>query len=314
MTIKGVKIMSKYFIKFLSLLGIDYNKYKDYVITNKNGEQYKLSQINEQRLKEFDWAYMLTQNNELVVFDYREELKEIIDKIYRNKCSCYFGNILERKADLILTKDITKFLGFMVSMDRYSQMLYIDNNDNDIYILKSIRTKKMDAVEKLKKKLSKLALKLGIVFFECYKFAFVGNDEDKQIYDIIKAKNKIFEQRNEKEIKTINDKLKIQIEKVVNIKIDEEDEIKMLALAQKAYNKIAEFGLGDLCDKKQGRKEKLINVFKIVLYKKWITFNKLVEPDYIECDLFHWFEDLQEDEEEPTEAELIFYIKDRKNY
>jgi len=73
--------MKKHFVKFLSLIGIDFEKYKNEKIVSKNGDKYTFAQIDKKTIFEYDWIYPLAKNGDLVVFDYMESSISILNKI-----------------------------------------------------------------------------------------------------------------------------------------------------------------------------------------------------------------------------------------
>ncbi|MDE5592390.1 MAG: hypothetical protein K2I75_00385, partial [Clostridiales bacterium] len=59
-------------------INIDFEKYANCTITDKNGNEYLLSQIDEEKIKSLDWAYFLAQNNEIVLIDSNQDTLDVI--------------------------------------------------------------------------------------------------------------------------------------------------------------------------------------------------------------------------------------------
>ena len=81
--------------------------------------------------------------------------------------------------------------------------------------------------------------------------------------------------------------------KQLNFEMNKKDDEKFTQLAQKLYNEISEFGLAHLeKDNPQLRiKEFLVDVFKVLLYKKWVTYKNIVDLEVNSGYFFHLYED-----------------------
>ena len=312
------------------MLGIDFKKYKNTEIQGKNGERYLLSKITTEQIKQFDWAYMLAEKGELITFDYRDEMSSILSKFRKHNFdirksqgfsfASHFNPFDDIKW-LRKTKDIGEFLAnimpFHNTQYKYTHhVLYIDNNNDEQYLLATIGIKKNGKKIKQGEKsqfditmegLQSLASHLGIKIFDLYKLRKWNEGKPVNDFSLLKGKKRIHETRNDKEIKVLADQERAKVEKIATIKIP--DDTKLHKLAEQTFIKMLETN-GDDYSNRSNVKSKILNALLILLHKKWAKSDELVEFEINDGYFFHSFE-FDDEKQYPTVADMVFHIKER---
>lgn len=315
----------KEFSKFLSLFGIDFEKYKNHEIVNKKGEKYKFSQLDKKRIAEFDWAYVLAEHNELLVFDYRENIDTLSAKInafqngrIKNICSWY-KNDAER---LRLAKNIGYFLRDVdgrVQLEKDQMMIYFDNQNVDTYILAVTSAGRNSNLIKAQNKggnliwgYRKAGQELGINAIAAGHFPYVlvkaltpenCNNPEVQINGLTYQKSMIYEERNDEAIKIAEQNEIEKQKKIMSKKFSDKEDNAAKEIALKTF----ETGDSSLCEGEPILRKKVIEAYKIVLLNKIGDVDDL-RSENVEGSLWSWF---NEDGADSTVQEIVFFIRDR---
>ncbi|MDE5942741.1 MAG: hypothetical protein K2H30_00860 [Clostridia bacterium] len=304
----------KKFKLFLEKINIDFEQYAHCTITDKNGNEYLFSQIDEEKIKSLDWAYFLAQNNEIVLIDSRQDTLDSI-KVFEQFQSGRFGQFGKYYKEEIKKFDAERFeyakdICYLIrdmcgeiqlkSKDIYP--IYIDDGSVDKFLICMFKCDKKFNLTKFEK----LAAKLGLtaIYYNNNFFSpkFVKELSNKKCYN---------EERNAELITELKAKQRKKREEQMHFVMSQEDDVKFTKTAKKLYDEIKTYGLESLSKKNpQFQIEPfLIDVFKVLLYKKWASYTHIVKLED-EGYFFHMYED---GNEIPSKQDLIFKIIDEIN-
>ncbi|MDE7394588.1 MAG: hypothetical protein K2M95_00495 [Clostridiales bacterium] len=312
----------KKFKTFLGKINIDFETYANCTISGKDGNEYSMAQIDAEKIKSFDWAYFLAQKNELVLLDNRQDTMESIETFERYKNGIlgklgkyYKEEIKEADAGRFeYAKDIYYLIRDICGDIKYRfkeiYPMYIEDGSTDNFLICMFTRDKKYNVDKM----SKLAKQLGLYVFyiDCFfpqRAVKPLSCKDCRGDGILIQKNAYKEDRNASLIAELKAKQREKREKQMNFVMSQEDDEKFTQKAKKAYDAIKGYGLEGIGkDKPELQIESfLIDVFKVLLYKKWATQKDIVELEE-EGYFFHTYEDGYEI---PSKQDMIFDILDR---
>ena len=318
--------ISKVFKSLLESMNVNFKQFENITLLDENGSKYPLLEP-DNKILSFEWARFLAQKNEIVLLNNSQDTMESIDifekfvqnktgsnvnlgKLYRDDLKhCDYGRFENAKDIYYLIRDICGEIRSLKEFkDTYA--MYIESGKADEFLLCFVKSKKL-------KNFNKLAEKLGI-----HSFYILGSANGGGLYKNTYqnctvngktiAKNFYNNSRNEDLIKQLKaEKQKTRMEQL-NFEMSKKDDEKFSALSQKLYDEISEFGLASLEGKnpKLSIKEFLVDIFKILLYKKWVAYKDIVNLERDSGYFFHLYED---GAQIPPKQELIFDIIDTVN-
>ena len=319
--------IAKIFKSFLEVLNIDLKQLEKEKLLDDSGDEYSLLEMNNERLLSFDWARFLAQKNEIILVKSNQNTLESIEvferfvqnktgsnvklgKLYRDDLKhCDFERFENARDIYYLIRDICSEIRSLKEFkDTYA--MYIESGEADEFLLCFIKTKDF-------KNFNKLADELSIQAF--YILGSVnGGGLYKNTYQscTINGKTIVKNFYNSNRNEDLIEQLKAQQQKTrmeqLNFKMSKKDDEKFTALAEKLFDEIGEFGLESLSNKKPelNIKESLVDIFKILLYKKWVAYKDIVRLERDSGYFFHLYED---GAKIPSKQELIFDIANTIN-
>lgn len=326
----------KNFKSFLEKINIDYDKYRNSTITCKNGDTYLFSEITEERLKSFDWAYFLAKQNQIIMLDnsqnYTDSIKLI--KAFQDGRLCtengaveYFENAAnDFDIDLFeATKDMYCFIRYMFSgIFDNAKLMYLEDGSFENYLICMATVPHTNGLaEDFTKDIRKLAKKCGLYIFPITgafpkRQVLSFDNVDVKYHDlcvidgILTPKNSYNKDRNNELIAELNAKRRQHRLEQLNFVMSSRDEEKYARKAEKLYDAIKKYGLENISkDKPQLRIENfLIEVFKVILYKKWASYKNIAELEASYEYFYHLFDECNSVSDLPLKENLIFDIID----
>lgn len=316
----------KNFKLFLENINIDFEQYSDRTITDKNGNEYLFSQIDEEKIKSFEWAYFLAEHDQIILLnndqDTMDSLAAIrkyqggrfgtIGKHYDSEYKAYDGERFEN------AKDIYYVIRDLFGGVRFGNIhpMYLEDDSSDNFLLCFANVPHTDALEEnYTKHIKKLAAKLGLYIFPISavfpkRLVKPFSQKNCEIDGVSIDKHHRNENRNADFIARCKAKLREKRAKQMDFVMTQEDDTKFTAKAKKLYDEIKACGLDGIAKENPqlGVENYLIDVFKILLYKKWASYKNIVDLEVDEGFFFHLYED---GFEIPSKQDLVFEIIDR---
>ncbi|MBD5132044.1 MAG: hypothetical protein HDT28_05585 [Clostridiales bacterium] len=315
----------KKFKLFLEKINIDFEQYANCTITDKNGNEYLFSQIDEEKIKSFEWAYFLAEHNQIILLNNTQETMDSIKAIreyqngrlgtigkhYDSEYKAYDGERFDYAKDIYyLIRDTLAGKRFG---NTYPMYLEDGSADNFLICLASLPNTK-GLMEDLTKHVKKLATKLGLYIFPISavfpkRLVKPFSQRNCEIGGVLIEKNHRNEDRNAYFIAQCKAKLREKRAKQMDFVMTQEEDAKFTAKAKKLYDEIKVYGLDGIAKEspRLGIGNYLIDVFKILLYKKWVSYKNIVNLEVDAGYFFHMYEDRYEI---PAKQDLIFEIID----
>lgn len=299
----------KKFKIFLKQIDIDFDQYANCTIVDKSGNKYLFSQIDKEKIKSLDWAYFLAQKNEIILIDNNQDTLDSIEVFeqYKNgrfkKLGKYYNEDIKKfnalrfeyaKSICYLIRDMCDEIQRR-SKDIYP--LYIEDGSADNFLICMFKQDKKLAFSKFMKLTKKLGL--NVIYYCTQLFTRKSLEESNN-------KNCYSEERNVELITELKAKQNEKRKEQMNFVMSPEDDVKFTKKAKKLYDKIKIYGLESFSENDPQVETFLTDVFKVLLYKKWASFDHIVELEdggYF----FHLYEDGYEI---PSKQDLIFQVID----
>ena len=166
----------KKFKSFLEMINVNYEEFADCSITDKNGEKYLFSQMNEERIKAFDWAYYLAQKNQIILLNNDQDTMDSIDAINSFQGGVVSGQgkhyLSEKKSGdyerFEYAKDIFYLIRDIFGGVHFGKLvpMYLEDGSADNFLICIAKVPHTDALaEKYTKGVKKSASRLGLYTF-----------------------------------------------------------------------------------------------------------------------------------------------------